>query len=53
MADEVGKRGFSRLLVPVAGSVLGAGAWWEVMHSATFEASMVWLGVEYLLAECW
>ena len=53
LADEINKKGYSRLLVPVAGSVLGAITFAGVMHAATFNAAMAWLAASYLGAECW
>eukprot|EP00986_Skeletonema_menzelii_P002548 scaffold687_cov138-Skeletonema_menzelii.AAC.3 len=43
-----------RLLLPIVGSLLAIPAWYLATHSGTnFEAAMFWLGVEYLVAECW
>jgi len=42
-----------RLLIPVVGSILAVPAWWLTIHASTFNASMFWLAVEYLVAECW
>mmetsp|Transcript_1968 Transcript_1968/g.4318 ORF Transcript_1968/g.4318 Transcript_1968/m.4318 type:complete len:324 (+) Transcript_1968:1-972(+) len=43
-----------RLLLPIVGSLLAIPAWYQATHAGTnFEASMFWLGVEYLVAECW
>ena len=42
-----------RLAVPIAGSLLAVPSWWFAIHSSTFQLSMIWLGVEYLVAECW
>lgn len=44
---------FGKLLVPIVGTVLAVPAWWLCIHAGTFEASMAWLAVEYLVAECW
>lgn len=43
----------ARLIVPVVGSLLAVPAWWLTCHASTFDAAMIWLGVEYLVAECW
>mmetsp|Transcript_41424 Transcript_41424/g.60605 ORF Transcript_41424/g.60605 Transcript_41424/m.60605 type:complete len:607 (+) Transcript_41424:177-1997(+) len=42
-----------RLIVPIVGSVLAVPTWWLAVHSSSFESAMFWLGVEYLVAECW
>jgi MFS family permease len=43
-----------KLWVPVAGSVLAAPTWYLAMHTSdSFQVAMIWLTVEYLLAECW
>ena len=42
-----------RLAVPIAGSLLAVPSWWFAINSSTFQLSMIWLGVEYLVAECW
>jgi len=42
-----------RLVVSVVGSLLAVPAWWMVVHASGFIPSMVWLAVEYLVAECW
>ncbi len=43
-----------RLLLPIVGSLLAIPAWYQATHAGTnFEASMFWLAVEYLVAECW
>jgi MFS family permease len=44
---------FGKLLVPIIGSALAVPAWWMCIHAGTFEASMAWLAIEYLVAECW
>jgi MFS family permease len=44
---------FGKLLVPIIGSMLAVPAWWMCIHAGTFEVSMAWLAVEYLVAECW
>jgi predicted MFS family arabinose efflux permease len=45
------------LLVPVISSVLAIPTWYLATHAApgekSFEISMFWLAVEYLVAECW
>jgi len=43
----------SRLIVPILGSLLAIPTWWLTSHSKTFEAAMIWLSIEYLVAECW
>lgn len=43
-----------KLWVPVAGSLLAAPTWYLAMHSTeSFQIAMVWLSIEYLVAECW
>lgn len=44
-----------RLWVPVVGSLLAAPAWYLAIETApeSFELSMAWLALEYLVAECW
>lgn len=43
-----------RLWIPVAGSLLAAPTWYLAMHSTeSFQIAMVWLTIEYLVAECW
>jgi MFS family permease len=43
-----------RLWVPVIGSLLAAPTWYLAVHSTdSFQVAMVWLAVEYLVAECW
>lgn len=52
-----------RLVVPAVGSLLAAPAWWFCVGGGgggvdgggpiDFSAAMVWLAVEYLVAECW
>lgn len=44
---------FGKLLVPIIGSLLAVPAWWMCIHAGTFEMSMFWLAIEYLVAECW
>lgn len=61
LSDKAGeaaiKRGvdenMGRLVIPIVGSVLAVPAWWLTIHSTTFELAMFWLGIEYLVAECW
>jgi MFS family permease len=48
--DKIG----SRLWIPVVGSVLAAPAWYMAVHSTdSFQTAMIWLSVEYFVAECW
>jgi MFS family permease len=54
--DSVGRR----LYVPVVGSLLAAPAWyWAISQQGVsgggdgFEWAMIWLTLEYLVAECW
>lgn len=48
--DNVGRK----LWIPVVGSVLATPAWYLAIHSSdSFQVAMVWLTVEYLVAECW
>lgn len=43
-----------RLWVPVVGSLLAAPTWYLAIHSTdSFEIAMLWLTIEYLVAECW
>eukprot|EP00536_Pseudo-nitzschia_multiseries_P011613 jgi/Psemu1/206311/e_gw1.405.54.1 len=43
-----------RLWIPVVGSLLAAPAWYLALHSTdSFQTAMVWLSLEYLVAECW
>ncbi|KAL7531925.1 hypothetical protein ACHAXR_007622 [Thalassiosira sp. AJA248-18] len=46
-----------RLLLPIVGSLLAIPAWYQTMHTPatpeTFEIAMLWLAIEYLVAECW
>mmetsp|Transcript_9610 Transcript_9610/g.20812 ORF Transcript_9610/g.20812 Transcript_9610/m.20812 type:complete len:571 (-) Transcript_9610:1693-3405(-) len=43
-----------RLWIPVVGSLLAAPTWYLAVHSTdSFQTAMVWLTVEYLVAECW
>lgn len=44
----------AKLLVPVVGSALAAPAWYLAVHSTgSFQTAMVWLSIEYLIAESW
>ncbi|CAJ1936421.1 unnamed protein product [Cylindrotheca closterium] len=44
----------SKLLVPVVGSALAAPAWYFAVHSTdSFQTAMIWLSVEYFIAESW
>lgn len=43
----------ARLTVPIVGSILAIPSWWLTVSASTFEQAMFWLGVEYLVAECW
>jgi hypothetical protein len=48
--DSIG----AKLWVPVVGSALAAPAWYFAVHSTdSFQTAMVWLSIEYLVAECW
>ena len=43
-----------KLWVPVAGSLLAAPTWYLAIHSTeSFQIAMLWLSIEYLVAECW
>ena len=43
-----------KLWVPVVGSLLAAPTWYLAIHSTdSFQTAMVWLSLEYLVAECW
>jgi len=49
-SDELGKS----LWVPVVGSLLAAPTWYLAIHcTESFQVAMVWLTIEYLVAECW
>ena len=56
-AEVTSERGIEenkgRLAVPIVGSLLAVPSWWLAVNSSTFELSMAWLAVEYLVAECW
>lgn len=48
--DVIGRK----LWVPVVGSTLAAPAFYFAVHSTdSFQTAMVWLSIEYLVAECW
>ena len=52
--DDQGDTFGPRLLVPVAGSMLAAPAWYFTMHTTeSFNVAMTWLATEYIVAECW
>lgn len=56
IADRLGddKDIGSRLWVPVVGNLLATPAWYMAVTSGdSFQLAMVWLAVEYLVAECW
>lgn len=42
-----------RLVVPIVGTTLAIPTWWMTVHSSSFEGAMIWLAIEYLVAECW
>jgi MFS family permease len=43
-----------KLIVPIIGSLLAAPAWYfAIQTDQSFESAMVWLAVEYFVAECW
>lgn len=42
-----------RLAVPIVGTVLAVPTWWMTAHASTFDSAMIWLAMEYLVAECW
>lgn len=46
-----------RLLLPIVGNLLAIPSWYLTMHSVgseeSFKGAMFWLGIEYLVAECW
>ena len=42
-----------RMIVPICGSLLAVPAWYMCMHSTTFSGAMIWLAIEYIVAECW
>lgn len=43
----------ARLIVPIVGSLLAVPTWWLTSHATTFDSAMIWLAIEYLVAECW
>lgn len=47
--DVIGKK----LWIPVVGSILAAPTFYMAMHADSFQLAMIWLSVEYLVAECW
>lgn len=47
--DVVGQK----LLIPVVASILAAPTFYMAIHAETFETAMIWLSIEYLVAECW
>ena len=48
--DRIGRQ----LWVPVVGSLLAIPAWYLSISSGhSFQGAMIWLTVEYLVAECW
>lgn len=48
--DNVGRQ----LWVPVIGNLLAIPAWYMSISSGhSFQVAMVWLAIEYLVAECW
>jgi MFS family permease len=61
LADKVAKwadgNGYDanvgRLAIPIVGTFLAIPTWWLTAHASTFNAAMVWLAMEYLVAECW
>ncbi|GFH51603.1 hypothetical protein CTEN210_08079 [Chaetoceros tenuissimus] len=42
-----------RLVVPIVGSLLAVPAWYLTVHASSFDNAMLWLAIEYLVAECW
>ena len=45
-----------RLLLPIIGSLLAIPCWYLTTHTTStdaFEVAMLWLAIEYLVAECW
>jgi len=57
IASKAADKGFSqnvgRLLVPIVGTLLSIPAWYYCVNAETFNASMICLAIEYLVAECW
>lgn len=47
--DVVGKK----LWIPVIGSILAAPLFYMAVHADSFQTAMVWLSLEYMVAECW
>ena len=48
--DKIGRQ----LWVPVIGNLLAIPAWYMAISSGhSFQVAMVWLAIEYLVAECW
>lgn len=43
----------ARLSIPVVGSLLAIPAWWYTVHAPSFEYAMIFLAIEYIVAECW
>ena len=57
-AGEVAKRrnideNAARMAVPIVGCLLAVPAWYFTVTADSFETAMLWLAVEYLVAECW
>jgi len=42
-----------RMLIPVVSSFCAIPAWYMCVHESSFELAMIWLAIEYLIAECW
>lgn len=50
ISDGIGRK----LWIPVVGSLLATPTWYLAVHSSeSFSVAMIWLTVEYLVAECW
>jgi MFS family permease len=50
ITDEIGRK----LWIPVVGSILATPTWYLAVHSSgSFSSAMIWLTIEYLVAECW
>lgn len=47
--DLIGRK----LWIPVVGSVLAAPTFYLAVHVDSFQSAMVWLSIEYFVAECW
>ena len=43
----------ARLAIPVVGSLLAIPAFWYTLHAPSFEYAMIYLAIEYIVAECW